>query len=83
MSEESNDNPEETPEKSNDSPEEMSEESTDSPEDQKRRIRRKLLKLGVYSSIAVMTSFVASKSAYACGPVHQACPPKAGPGGNS
>ncbi len=84
MSEESNDNPEETPEKSNDSPEEMSEESTDdSPEEQKRRIRRKLLKLGVYSSIAVITSFVASKSAYACGPVHQACPPKAGPGGNS
>jgi hypothetical protein len=72
MSEESNDNPEETPEELNDSPEE-----------QKRRIRRKLLKLGVYSSIAVITSFVASKSAYACGPTHQVCPPKAGPGGNS
>ncbi len=72
MSEESNDNPEETPE-----------ESTDSPEEQKRRIRRKLLKLGVYSSIAVITSFVASKSAYACGPVHSVCPPKAGPGGSS
>jgi hypothetical protein len=72
MSEESNDNPEETPEELNDSPEE-----------QKRRIRRKLLKLGVYSSIAVITSFVASKSAYACGPIHTACPPKAGPGGSS
>jgi hypothetical protein len=72
MSEESNDNLEEKPEELNDSPEE-----------QKRRIRRKLLKLGVYSSIAVITSFVASKSAYACGPVHSACPPKAGPGGNS
>ena len=83
MSEESNDNPEETPEELNDSLEEMSEESTDSPEEQKRRVRRKLLKLGVYSSIAVITSFVASKSAYACGPVHSACPPKAGPGGNS
>ena len=83
MSEESNDNPEETPEESSDSSEEMSEESTDSPEEQKRRTRRKLLKLGVYSSIAVITSFVASKSAYACGPTHQACPPKAGPGGNS
>ena len=83
MSEKSNDNPEETPEELNDSLEEMSEESTDSPEEQKRRIRRKLLKLGVYSSIAVITSFVASKSAYACGPVHSACPPKAGPGGNS
>ncbi len=83
MSEESNDNPEETPEELNDSLEEMSEESTESPEEQKRRVRRKLLKLGVYSSIAVITSFVASKSAYACGPVHQVCPPKAGPGGNS
>jgi hypothetical protein len=83
MSEESIDNPEETPEESNDSPEEMSGESTDNPEEQKRRVRRKLLKLGVYSSIAVITSFVASKSAYACGPVHQVCPPKAGPGGSS
>ena len=72
MAEESNENPEEAPEESNNSPEE-----------QKRRIRRKLLKLGVYSSIAVITSFVASKSAYACGPVHTACPPKAGPGGGS
>ena len=72
MSEESNDNPEET-----------SEEPTDSPEERKRRVRRKLLKLGVYSSIAVITSFVASKSAYACGPQHSVCPPKAGGGLNS
>ena len=72
MSEESNDNPEEKPE-----------ESTDSPEERKRRIRRKLLKLGAYTSVAVITSFVASKSAFACGPAHQPCPPKAGGGTDS
>ncbi len=66
------------PEEPTDSPEEMPEESTDSPEERKRRIRRKLLKLGAYTSIAVITSFVASKPAYACGPTASLCVPKAG-----
>ncbi len=66
------------PEESTDSPEGMSEESTDSPEERKRRIRRKLLKLGTYTSIAMITSFVASKTAYACPPQTNLCAPKAG-----
>ncbi len=65
------------PEEPTDSPEEMSEESTDSHEEQKRRIRRKLLKLGAYTSIAVITSFVASKTTYACSPANL-CTPKVG-----
>ncbi len=52
-------------EESTDSPEEMSEESKESAEDQKRRIRRKLLKLGTYTSIAMISSFVASKTVLA------------------
>jgi hypothetical protein len=67
------------PEEPTDSTEEMSEESTDTPEEQKRRIRRKLLKLGAYTSIAAITSFVASKSVYAlCGPGKSNCTPKGG-----
>ncbi len=66
------------PEETTDSPEGMSEESKESAEDRKRRIRRKLLKLGTYTSIAMITSFVASKTAYACGPTTNVCPPKLG-----
>ncbi len=58
----------------------MSEESTDSPEEQKRKIRRKLLRLGTYSSIAIITSFVASKTAYAYAPDPMVCACKMGPG---
>ncbi len=64
------------PEEPTGSPEEMSEESTDTPEEQRRKIRRKLLKLGAYTSVAVITSFVASKSAFAVHPQH--CLPKSG-----
>jgi hypothetical protein len=53
------------PEEPIDNPEEMSEESRESAEDQKRRIRRKLLKLGTYTSIAMISSFVASKTVLA------------------
>ncbi len=64
------------PEESTDNPEEMSEESTDSPEERKRRVRRKLLKLGVYTSAAMITSFVASKTYAECAPIKNVCPPK-------
>ena len=64
------------PEESTDNPEEMSEESTDSPEERKRRVRRKLLKLGVYTGAAMITSFVASKTYAECNPIKNVCPPK-------
>jgi hypothetical protein len=63
-------------EESTGSPEEIPEESKDSPEEQRRRIRRKLLKLGAYTGAAVITSFVASKTYAECGPIKNVCPPK-------
>ena len=61
----------------------MPEESKESAEEQKRRVRRKLLKLGTYTSVAMIASFVASKTAYAtCNPA-KLCTPKADVGTTS
>ncbi len=54
----------------------MPEESKESAEEQKRRVRRKLLKLGTYTSVAMIASFVASKTYAECGPIKNVCPPK-------
>jgi hypothetical protein len=57
----------------------MPEESTDSPEEQKRKTRRRLLKLGVYAIPAITTIVALTDEALA----QQRCPPKSKAGTKS